>query len=654
MKKLKNTLILFFLFAAFVANAQKKSDVIMTIDGNPVYTKEFVRVYKKNLELVQDETQKSVDGYLDLFIDYKLKVAAAYEQGLHKKKEYKKEFSKYEEQLSRNYLYEDKVTTDLAKQAYERGKFDLNVAHILVKTTFDSKAADTLMAYNKIKEALDKARAGQDFATLAKEYSEEPGAGERGGDLGYFSTFTMVHQFEDAAYETPVGEVSDILRTQFGYHILKVKDKRARAPDVSVSHIMIADREDAARTFDPEERINEINTLLKQGSTFEDLAKQYSEDKSSAKKGGKLNRFGKGQLRSKAFEKVAYSLEKSGDVSTPFKSEFGWHIVRLEERHAPQTYEEQREILEKKVGEGPRSKIVIAAVNDKIKEKYGFKANDNYRSFFFNFITDSIFKKQWDYDIDFSQKDNTLFQIGNSYVKTYGDFAAYLKESQNGRRLPKSKGRLLEELYNTYETQNLKRYFRDQLEKTNDDYASVISEYRDGLLIFDVMRLNVWDKAKKDTLGSQSFYEKNKANYNWEKRIDADIISSSKKDIINVASTMLSNGKTIDAIKTALNKKDQINIIASSGKFELDDQNLPNNFKPHLGVSEPYNQNGNYVVTNVKEIIEPSIKKYEDVKGAVISDYQKQLELDWMTKLKNQYNVVINKKALKKIKKQFD
>lgn len=426
--KLRNTSVIIMLFVAIIANAQKKNDVIMTIDGNPVLTKEFIRVYEKNLDLVQDQSQKSVDGYLDLFIDYKLKVAAAYEQGLHKKPDYVKEFSKYEEQLSRNYLYEDKVTTDLAQQAYERGKYDVKAAHILVRISYDATPKDTLIAYKKINEALQKARTGEDFGTLAGKYSEEPGAAERGGDLGYFTTFTMVHEFEDVAFNTPVGEVSNIVRTQFGYHILYVEDKRERAPDVSVSHIMISDKEDAARTFDPKERINEINTLLEQGTKFEDLAKQYSEDKNSAVKGGLLNRFGKGQLRSKEFENVAYSLKKEGEISKPFKSDFGWHIVRLEEIHKPQTFEEQREVLEKKVGEGSRSKIVTTAVNEKIKEKYTFKSDPNYKPYFENFVTDSISKKSWTYDEDFKEKDNTIIEIGSDYKATYGDFAAYIKK----------------------------------------------------------------------------------------------------------------------------------------------------------------------------------------------------------------------------------
>lgn len=652
--KLKNISILILLFVAIAANAQKKSQVIMTIDDAPIYSNEFVMVYKKNLDLVQDKSQKTVDGYLDLFIDYKLKVAAAYEQDLHEKPAYKKEFSKYEEQLSRNYLYEDKVTTDLAKQAYERGKYDIKASHMLVLTSYDDTPQDTLKAYNKTYEAWQKAKAGEDFTALVKEYTEERGGADRGGDLGYFGTFTMVHQFEDAAFDTNVGEVSEIVRTQFGYHILKVFDKRERAPDVTVSHIMISDRKDDARTFNPEERIKEINTLLAQGSTFEDLAKQYSEDKNSAKKGGLLNRFYKGQLRSKKFEEVAYSLKTSGDMSKPFKSDFGWHIVRLEERHQHQTFEEQKEVLEKKVGEGPRSKIVTTAVNAKIKEKHGFKGDANFRPFFSNFVTDSILKGAWDYDENFAQKDRTIFLIGDDFTATYGDFAAYLKAKQFKKGQPKSKTRIIEEDYDLFETDLLKRYFRDQLEKTNEEYASVISEYRDGLLIFDVMRLNVWDKAKKDTVGSQEYYLANNQNYKWEKRIDADIVSSSKEDMIKVASTMLSGGKTIDDLKSVLNREDQVNIIASSGKYELDDQNLPVGFKVEKGVSNAYAQNENFVVVNVKEVIEPSIKAYDEVKGRVISDYQKQLEVDWIQELRDKYKVAVNKKALKKVKKQFD
>ena len=244
--------------------------------------------------------------------------------------------------------------------------------------------------------------------------------------------------------------------------------------------------------------------------------------------------------------------------------------------------------------------------------------------------------------------------IGGDYTATYGDFAAYIKGRQTKRGLPKSISRIISESYELFETENLKRYFRDQLEKTNEEYAAVISEYRDGLLIFDVMRLNIWDKAKKDTIGSKAYYENNKEKYQWKQRIQADIVSSSKDDMIEVASSMLSNGKTIEEIKEALNIEKAVNVIASSGTYELDNRNLPEGFEAVLGMSKKYAQNGNFIVVNVTEIVAPSIKEYDEVKGRVISDFQKQLEVDWMRELRNANNVVINKKALKKVKRQFD
>ena len=216
MKNFLSLFILVFLGATTVFS-QNKKEVLMTINGDPVYTNEFKRVYKKNLDLVQDESQKDIDGYLNLFVDYKLKIAEAQAQKLDEESTYKREFSKYRDQLSRNYLFEDKVTEELAKEAYERGKFDIAASHILIRTDYESVPQDTLAAYNKIKSIRERALKGEDFTTLAKTYSEEPGASERAGDLGYFSVFTMVYPFETAAYNTPVGEISDIVRTSFGY-----------------------------------------------------------------------------------------------------------------------------------------------------------------------------------------------------------------------------------------------------------------------------------------------------------------------------------------------------------------------------------------------------------------------------------------------------
>ena len=303
MRKFLTVCLLAFLGATTVF-AQSKKDELLTIDGSPVYVKEFNRVYKKNLDLVQDESQKDVDGYLELFIDYKLKVAEARAQGLDQDQSYVRELSQYRDQLSRQYLAKDQITDELSKEAYERGKEEINASHILILVDFDAMPQDTLAAYNKLKKIRERALKGEDFTELAKKHSEEPNASVSGGDLGYFSVFQMVYPFETEAYNTKTGEISNIVRTQFGYHLIKVNDRRERAPKIEVSHIMISDKR-KERNFDPQERIQEIYKLLEQGESFESLAKQYSDDRGSGNKGGELKPFTRGDLKAPEFEAAA-------------------------------------------------------------------------------------------------------------------------------------------------------------------------------------------------------------------------------------------------------------------------------------------------------------------------------------------------------------
>ena len=650
MKNFLTVCILAFLSATTVFS-QNKKEVLMTIDGTPVYSSEFERVYKKNLDLVQDESQKDIDGYLQLFIDYKLKIAEAQVQGLDKEENYNKEFSKYRDQLSRNYLFEDKITEELAKEAYERGKEDVDASHILIRVDYEALPQDTLAAYNKIKSIHERALKGEDFTKLAKTYSEEPGSKESGGNLGYFSVFNMVYPFENAAYSTKVGEISDIVRTSFGYHVLKVNDKRARLPKIVVSHIMISDKK-GPKTFNPEERINEIYTLLKQGESFESLAKQFSDDKSSAVLGGKLKPFTKGELRAPEFENAAYALTNPGDLSKPVKTDFGWHIIRLEEKLPKETFDQQKEELEKKVNEGDRSKIVTSTTNKKIKEKYGFKKGDSYLPFFDTYLGDDILKRRWVMTPISANEDKVLFTIGDKKA-TFTDFAKYIEERQRTTRPYKLKEALLVDFYDEFETQVLKDYFKEKLEFENEDYAAILNEYRDGLLIFDVMDKNIWQKGKNDSIGIQEYYNKTKQNYHWKQRVDADIYSSTSETLAQQVQKMLNEGKTSEEIKTALNTDNMVNVLITPGVFELDQRELPKNLEIKKGTSTIYPSNDSFVVVNVKEIVAPGPKTLEDVKGKVLSNYQNDLEKSWMDSLHSKYKVEVNKKTLRHVKKKL-
>ena len=288
-----NLLLLLLLVTYFTGISQKKNNILLTIDTEPVYSSEFKHVFNKNIDLVIEESQKNVDGYLDLFIDYKLKIAEAYAQNLDKNELYIKEFGKYEDQLSKKYITDKRIASQLIDEAYERGKEEINADHILVLVNFNDPPKDTLIAYNKIKIAYDKAVSGEDFETLVVNYSEEPGAKKSKGKLGYFTVFQMLYPFETAAYNTKVGGISKITRTSYGYHIIKINDRRVKKPKINVSHIMVFSNKDK-KVENPEERINELYAMIMQGESLENVAKQFSEDKSTGKIGGQIKTFGPG------------------------------------------------------------------------------------------------------------------------------------------------------------------------------------------------------------------------------------------------------------------------------------------------------------------------------------------------------------------------
>ena len=641
-----------FLFIVSLSFSQSKKDILLTIDGKPVYTSEFKRVYNKNLDLVKDESQKKVDGYLKLFIDYKIKVAEAYAQNLDKDETYKSEFNKYQDQLSRSYLFENKVTGELTLEAYERGLEEINANHILVLSKYDDTPQDTLIAYNKMKAIYDRAKAGEDFEALAKETSEEPNAEKAGGKLGYFTAFAMVYPFESMAYNTKVGEVSEIVRTQYGYHILKINNRRKRGNQISTSHIMLSEKGKDG-TFDPEVRINELYAMLQQGGDFAKLAEQYSDDKNSAVKGGELQKFRIGELRAPAFEEAAISLKKVGDISKPVKSQFGWHIIKLNEIHPIPSYDDELEELHKRVKSGERSKIVTSALNDQIKKKFGFKVVTDYAPFFKIYVNDDVLEKKWKYDTIAAAQDRVIFTIGTKEVR-FSDFSKFIVKRQKQGSATKSKAILLAEFYDEFETEELKNYFKDNLESENEEFAATISEYRNGLLIFEVMNNNIWLKAKNDTVGLQKYYETVKANYVWNERVDAAILTFTTKASAEQARELLVNGKTTDEIKETVNIGDKIQVLISEGIFEKGQRELPQNFESKEGVSKVYSNNDGFTVVKVNKVIPTGIKPLDTIKGKVMSDYQNNLETNWMQGLRDKYKVEIHKRALKRVKKELD
>ncbi|MBO6632646.1 MAG: peptidylprolyl isomerase, partial [Psychroserpens sp.] len=377
----------------------KDDDVLFTVDGEPVMATEFIRVYSKNLDLVQDESQKDVEAYLELFINYQLKVKEARRLELDKDPQYIREFNNYKSQLAKNYMSDSKVTDELVREAYNRTITDVNASHILIR--MDENQTDTIPTYNQILKLRDRV-IKEGYKAVQKDVHN--GQTVFAEDLGYFGAFKMVYPFESAAFNTAVGEVSMPFRTRFGYHIVTINDKREALGEVTVAHIMIANQQKDS-TVNPEARAKQIYSKIQQGEKFESLAKQFSDDKSSSKKGGVLAPFTGGQLSSQEFESVAFSLENPGDISEPFKTDFGWHIVKLIRKKGIQPFETVKAELQNRVKRDSRSNLISSALAKKLATQYKISNNEASINYFKSIINDAYFKQAWRIGEDFKKKD---------------------------------------------------------------------------------------------------------------------------------------------------------------------------------------------------------------------------------------------------------
>ena len=639
------TAIFFFLSITVFAQIDK-NDVLFTVDDEPVMASEFVRVYNKNLDLVKDESQKDIDAYLELFINYQLKVKEAKRLELDKDAKYIREFSNYKSQLTKNFMSKSEVTEDLVREAYERSTMDLKASHVLIR--LDENEKDTTQVYNRLLELRDRILK-EGYESVQKDVHN--GKTVFAEDLGYFSAFKMVYPFETAAFNTKVGEVSMPFRTRFGFHVVNVTDKRPSLGEVTVAHIMVAkDQKDSL--LNPETRIKEIYKKLQQGENFESLAKQFSDDKSSSSKGGMLSPFTGGQLGSQEFEAMAFSLDKKNQISEPFKTDFGWHIIKLIDKKGVQPFEEVKMEFENKVKRDSRSKLINSALAKQLDERYKVADNKEALSYFETLINDDYFKQAWVVPTDLDQE-KTFTKIGNKTI-TYGDFAQQLFRNQrNYANKPVSADVVVKTIYDSYKEDQIIQYHKDNLEFENEDFAHVLKEYRDGLLLFDLMEKQVWNAATKDSTGLKIFYEKNKSNYMWEDRIDAVILSSADEKMIEKAVDLLNKNKTIEEIKEALNKGETQNIISTSNTFESSNQALPKDFEFKKGISKIYTHNEAYHVIMVNSVMSKSEKTLDEARGRVVSDYQNQIENDWIKSLNDRYTVKVNTKVLNKVKSQI-
>lgn len=643
---LKRIFCVYFLCFPVLGFAQiSDQDVLLTIDNEPIMASEFIRIYNKNLDLVQDESQKDIDAYLDLFVNYQLKIKEARRLGLDKEQKYLREFDNYKQQLTKNFLTETKVTEALVKEAYDRSTQEVKAAHILIM--MDENDKDTLEVYNRLMEWRERLK-NESFEKVQKEVHN--GTDVFAEDLGYFTAFKMVYEFENAAYNTKVGDVSMPFRTRFGFHIVRVFDKRVSRGEVTVEHIMVSHNQ-IDSTLIPEARIKEIYKKIEQGENFESLAKQFSDDKSSANKGGLLPPFTGGQLSSSEFEDVAFGLKKEGDISKPFQTAYGWHIVKLIDKEGIEPFEDVKEEIESKVKRDSRSSLINSALVENLKSKYNVVVHEEALPYFESILTDDFFKNGWKLP-EYLVTNNPVLTIDRTEY-SYSDFGNYLMSQQNryfGN--PALFNNLLKKELNTYTETNVLKYHENHLEFENKDFANILQEYRDGLLLFDLMEKQVWNAAVIDTIGLKNYYEAHKDHYVWPDRIDAIVISGAKQNDVSEAQKLLQNGATVEEINAKLNSDKEQKVIITNSIMDLDHQMLPKDFEFKEGISKIYELNDAFHVVFVNKVIPKTNKSFEESKGNVINDFQNEIEKNWVLTLKDRFKVVINKNVLAKVKSQ--
>ncbi len=641
-------LVFLFLFV-LGANKVRSQIPLLSIGSTEISTEEFLFVYNKN-KYYQDALPlaQSIDRYLELFINFKLKVLEAYNLGLDQTIDYKQEVAQYRKQLAEPYLTDYHLTEKILLETYERMLVEVKVSHLLIKVN----NGDTALALQKAWDLRRRIQAGEDFSKIATEESKDPSASSNKGLLGYFSVFRTVYPFETAAYNTEVGEVSEPVVTKFGIHLIKVHSNRPSRGRVKVSQIMIRKSPDSVAA---NRKVEQVYERLRNGEPWEKLCLEYSDDSQTSRLGGRLPWFGTGQMIPE-FEDAAFGLDSAGQVSQPVVALYGWHILKLDQRNQVGSFEESREWLESMVRRDSRGTIPRLRLIDKLKGENDWVPGENLDTML------NYWEKepQWRENLYGSRSDSlVLFRIETKAYTTI-DFEEYLS-----RNKPQQPNQDFTERYESFENAMILEYEEAHLERKHPEFRMLYQEYREGVLLFELMQREVWEKAMEDSLGIKRFYDDHPEKYKNADRAEVLIITANgEAEAIRVWQILqaLSKEDTAGNQVTALSIVDQeafikekysLEVRLREDTFEAGSEPFPVVIRWEEGSQHSFESEGHNLV--VVRRIEPGIlRDLQEIKGTVISDYQDFLETSWVSVLRKKYHVSVNKKELKSLIKRLE
>lgn len=649
---IKPALFFFFAIAALGTSfAQSGSDIVLTVEDEKVTRDDFEAVFRKN-NRDTSVTAASLDEYMELFVNFKLKVLAAQAEGLDTASSFIRELAGYRKQLARPYLIDNDLLDALVQEAYDRRQFEVRASHILIKVDPNATPEDTLRAYKRIIGLRDRIKAGESFAEVAtgKAGSDDPSVRENRGDLGYFSAFQMVYPFESAAYNTPVGEISMPVRTRFGYHIVKTVDKRAARGELRAAHIMLRhkDTTNTEANAEVESRIQEIHSKLIAGEDFGELAMRFSSDASTARNGGELPWFGTGKMV-EPFENAAFALESDGQISQPVKTTYGWHIIkRLEYKPVP-SYAESEAEIRKKVSRDMRSDMTRQSFISKLRAEYGTTVNPkSLKPIIKAGQADSAFASGQGIRVKKEKSLNKpLFSIAS---KSYSalDFYRYLNDAKIKRRGETSQEIINRELDKFIESE-IMAYEDSQLEAKYNEFRLLMNEYHDGILLFELTDRKVWSRAVKDTTGLLAFYDDNQNRFMWKDRASATVYLCNDEKIARQVERLVQRGRTPIEIKDEVNKSSALNLRIEEGTYERGENELVDAVTWGINKVQLIPHNGQSAVVVITDVLPATAKKLEEARGMITAEYQNYLEKAWIEELRSKYKYTIHREVLHSI-----
>ncbi|MFA6950499.1 MAG: peptidylprolyl isomerase [Lentimicrobiaceae bacterium] len=649
-----------FVLGILPLSAQNNDPVILKVAGEKITKSEFLNVYQKNNVNGDVIDHKSLEEYMELYINFRLKVKEAESLGMDTARSFIDELAGYRKQLAQPYLIDEKTNRSLLTEAYDRKNIDIRASHLLIKVDRNATPSDTLDAYKRIMALRKRVLKGEDFGKLAMEYSDDLSARDRTvenrtikgnkGDLGYFTVFDMVYPFETGAYNTKVGEVSMPVRSDFGYHLIMVTDRKPALGKVQVAHILmrIPEKATAADSLAVEKNAQQVYQKLLNGEDFAQLAQQYSDDKTTSSKGGVLPWFGANRMIPEFIREVS-KLKEVNDIAKPFSSTFGWHIVKLLEKKEIGTYEDNLNDLKQNLARSDRAKKSEEALINRVKAEYKFTQNPKALNEFNKVVTDSIFKAKWDV-ISAKGMNKNMFNIGRLSVSQQ-DFAQWLAKNQ--RKGVKENIRVyVNSMYTTFVNQKLLEYEDSQLERKYPEFRMLMKEYRDGILLFELTEQKVWSKASKDTLGLEAFYNANKTKYMWGERLDATTytLSTQDKKVIGLVKSSVKKGITNNELLEMINTDSTSVLTIDRGKFEKGENSVADAAEWKKGSISETVTNGQTNIVFVNDVSAPEPKQLNEARGLITANYQDYLEQQWIKELRAKYSFEVNKEVLSSIK----